>query len=187
MNKEVLLLSKAPLPQATQDNLLELSEYLKNFAKISAKAGYFKSADIIPVAFDIDHFYENFDDIDEHECQTSACAVGHFAVMRGYKVNEDGVYMGEEGMEGWRWFSTNVIGIAPQGVHERAWDWIFGGSWAECDNTPLGVVARIKHYLAHGVPDNFDVGSCGNTVEAVAMMAHYLPIRERLEAECAAV
>lgn len=187
MNKEVLLLSKAPLPQTTQDNLLELASYLKKFAKTSAKAGCFKSVKAIPVAFDIHSFHEDDDHIEDHECHTSACAVGHFALMRGYKVNNYGVYMGEQGMESWRWFSTNVVGIAPYGVHERAWDWMFGGSWMECDNTPLGVVARIDYFLEYGVPDNFIIDDCGNIIESASAMAHYLPIRERLEAECAAV
>ena len=178
---------QSPLSETVKANLLELADYLKGYAKLVASNKGYKAETVVPVGFDIEYFYEKEVEIADHECDTTACAVGHFAIMRGFKAHGDGVVIEDGNLVDWRVFSENVIGIAPQGDLERYWDWMFCCTWVDCDNNPLGVVARIEHVLAHGVPDSYDNYFADCPIAAQKLMSVYLERRKELEIECGVI
>jgi hypothetical protein len=40
------------------------------------------------------------------------------------------------------------------GVNIDGWQYMFGSAWVYIDNTPKGAAARIRHYVANGLPSN---------------------------------
>ena len=177
---------KSVLTDEAQANLVELAAYLKNYATKIAEANRLKKSNAKATGFDLDHFFEDHHSGKHHNCSTTACAVGHFAIMRGYDPSFEGVNVEGDTSMGWRTFSAKVIGISPSGEHELIWDWLFAGVWSECDNTPLGVVARIEYFLEHGVPDDFNTelfSFIGNTTPE-DITGTYIKRRYELETEC---
>ena len=138
---------------------IKLTEFANN--NIRALAGYLKTLAandnvLDGVGFDIATFSD--DDIaDKSECQSSACAVGHFAIMLGGKPTEHGVILESGVFLDWLDFSIKSLGIESTGTSGEAvvWEYLFGDAWENIDNTPLGVVARIEFFLKHGVPNRF--------------------------------
>lgn len=182
---------KSVLSAEAQNNLVELSEYLKVYAKQNA---IHKK----PIDFGLDIFFQEESDIKDYECGASACAVGHFAVMRGYAADENGVFIEnnvvcKNGLTvnggvnmGWRDFSKNVIGVSTWGEQQIIWNWLFSSGWCKFDNTPLGVAARIEYFLEHGVPDGDGINDVfGMNVKK--LLSTYLERREALERECGIV
>lgn len=176
------LADKSLLSEQAQRNLVELSTYLKAYALRMASDKKHKKGETKPISFDLESFFEDHPDFTRDDCGTSACAVGHFAIMRGYDASFEGVTLGDISM-GWRTFSAKVVGVAPTGEQEAIWEWLFSGVWSEHDNTPLGVVARIEYFLEHGVPDGGGINEVfGMNIKK--LLSTYLERREALEREC---
>ena len=168
------------LTNQVKSNLLELAAYLKTYV-IDGLLGDMQDAQ---TRFDLTEFYESDGDVDDYECGSTACAVGHFAIMRGYRVSEIGVYDEIAGWIDWRKFSTDSIGLCSENYHTPVWDWVFSGEWAGLDNTPLGVVARIEYLLDEGLPKGFCDTLLSKHKTGEPLVALYLPRREALELEC---
>lgn len=84
-------------------------------------------------------------------CGTSACAVGHGPAAHMF-LTEAETQLGP--VTSWIVYCRRVFGCSQQ--HEaEAFEWMFGGAWSGVDNTVRGAAARIRYYLAHGVPDEF--------------------------------
>ena len=156
MNISDINRDKLVISEKASGVLAQLSEYLKNLALNENEN---KTA---LVGFDMEHYHRLTDgDEDKNECGSTACAVGHCAVMMGFIPTYDGVITREQEEDGevmsWTDFSAKYIDISVVSTIEEmlVWDWLFSGEWDEVDNTPLGVVARINHFTENGLPDNF--------------------------------
>ena len=74
------------------------------------------------------------------ECGSVGCAVGYATRMIEPKpANVD--------FEDW--------GKKLFDLDEREYLWLFSGAWHDCDNTPEGTAARIRDFVANGLPDNW--------------------------------
>lgn len=139
----------------TRAELVKLSTYLR---EVDSRPSNLK--------FDMETFYSPT----PHECGSSACAIGHYAIMIGWQPMYGGIAppegqvvetcsIGESNVLGWQVFSRQVLGLSNRGSTEEDWDWLFSGEWGGVDNTALGAAARIDYYLEHGVPDPFSISS----------------------------
>lgn len=151
VNREKLVIS-----EKAKGVIAQLSDYLKNLALNENE-----NKDEL-IGFDMQDYHRFTDgDEDKNECGATACAVGHCAVMMGFIPTNDGVITREQTEDGyslsWPEFSQKYIDMSNCSTKEEAliWEWFFSGEWDEVDNTPLGVVARINHFLEKGLPENF--------------------------------
>jgi len=71
-------------------------------------------------------------------CGSVGCAVGHGPYAGIPKIER----------EDWYEYSERAFGLRPL---TRDWNWCFGASWVNEDNTPEGA-ARICHLVLHGHP-----------------------------------
>lgn len=166
-------------------NMQELSAYLKKVA-LDELAG---NIDEHPIIFDMNQYLKEGYCRETNTCQTSACAMGHYAIMHDLDYSEDGVVDFDEGFVVWDDFIQDQMGVSCDDKSRVVWGWLFGGYWALADNTPLGAAARIDHFLEHGVPDGFHAKGWEYEVfsyEFECNEAYYLPRRQALEAECLA-
>lgn len=165
------------ITQETRDNLAKLSTYLREKASQDSR-----------LKFGMETFYSS----NPHLCGTSACAIGHYALMLGWEPVNGGVTPpAKQGLEncpadrgevlGWLTFSRQVLGLSSRGATEHDWNWMFSGEWGEVDNTILGAAARIDYYLERGVPENFSMSN-SNSKFNDTMTNHYLDRRMKLEA-----
>lgn len=87
-------------------------------------------------------------------CGTAACALGHgpFAGLPAKRQEE------------WKDYAFRVFGVGPTdiGSQSPAFLWMFGGAWAEIDNSPDGAAARIRWFLRNGVPPDSDEQQMGD-------------------------
>ena len=113
-----------------RDNLHKLADYL-----LSGK---------LRVKFDMARFtgHEFATEELQEDCGTAGCAIGH------------GPYAGIPKLqsEDWADYSQRVFGIK---IISPEWRWLFAGVWCKIDNTPEGTGNRIRHFLLHGLPDNW--------------------------------
>ena len=185
-------MDKSLLDEEALDNIQELADHLKTVA-LSLKSNYF-DADV--VKFGMRHFVNEAKFTQDNVCHSSACAVGHFAVMRGYEYNHDGIgSIDDDDFVDWSDFSEDYIGISQSGDQEIIWDWLFSCRWSELDDKPLGAAARIEYFLEHGVPKDFYTSPTLTDAENAITwhrqysdhtISYYLPRRQALEAECLA-
>ncbi len=90
-------------------------------------------------------------------CGTAACAVGH-GPAAGIKSP---VY------DSWNDYCLQAFCIETQ---TPEFEWLFGGSWNQVDNTPKGAAARIRYYLENGgIPVDH-----ANKARTTECYAHYL-------------
>lgn len=153
-------LTKHTLIDGTEERLLKLADYLRNLPP--------------QYGFEMQTFYDPMytggkDITDIDVCGTSACAVGHYAIMEGYEATEMGVQprvITEEWLAkehdclvgnrmDWSTFATKEIGVPCEDLQTPIFDWLFGSEWTAADNTPEGAAARIDYFLEHGVPEVF--------------------------------
>ena len=190
-------MDKSLLSEQAQSNLVELATYLKSHHKAWVKANTSGGKDEL-VGFDLWNFFHPSSENEEHKCGSTACAIGHFAVMRGYEAKEVGVYVtentvGENGFisDGnrmrWADFSDSIIGVASDGRQRIIWNWIFSSHWVRFDNSALGVAARIEYLLEHGIPYEFLAIEISDmdAQHARHIINRYSHIKDALEAECA--
>lgn len=86
--------------------------------------------------------------IQNAECGTVACAIGHGpAAGIPSHVND----------AGWWDYTSRAFGIQPghEELDDDLWAWMFSSEWKDTDNTPQGAAARIRWFLDHDcAPDN---------------------------------
>lgn len=140
--------------------------------------------------FDMMYFYQGQNQYDPppstvadktiNHCGTAACAVGHGPSLGRIKDKAFAIFKPIEGMfektytdftgetykaqeyEGWTDYCERVFGI--EGGDEE-FEWCFGGSWSDIDNTPKGAAKRIAYMLKHGIPGDFDGDPSESDVE----------------------
>ena len=192
-----MISNKSELHDVTISNLQDLSKHLKSVGVSLIADKLTVQSDV--VGFDIGSYFSKIGGRDSgHICQSSACAIGHFAVMRGYEAKEVGVYVtentvGEDGFisDGnrmrWADFSDSIIGVASDGRQRIIWNWIFSSHWVRFDNSALGVAARIEYLLEHGIPYEFLAIEISDmdAQHARHIINRYSHIKDALEAECA--
>ena len=183
-------MDKSLLSEFAINNIKELADYLRLVALKSMEDDNRPNVDI--VKFDIANFFDEEYLVDGMDCHTSACAIGHFAIMHDLKHDRDGAYTKNGNFFGWRHFAEECVGIKQWGEQGTIWEFLFSGKWAFVDNTPLGT-ARIDHFLEHGVPDVFikspifqDTGIYNPIDVSIKdeVVQPYLARRQALEAEC---
>lgn len=190
-------MDKSLLSEQAQNNLVELAAYLKSHHKDWVKPNTSEDEGEL-VGFDLWNFFYSGSENKEHKCGSTACAVGHFAVMRGYEARKIGVYVtentvGENGFisDGnrmlWADFSADIIGVDAGGRQRIIWNWIFSSHWVGFDNSALGVAARIGYFLEYGIPYEFSAIEISDMDEERAryIINLYSHIKDALEAECA--
>lgn len=177
------MVNRSSISSAAQANIKKLAEHLKT---LGTNDNRFDN-----VSFDM-QFYCRFldveDDVEDNDCGSSACAVGHYAILLGADVEVDGVDMPNGDSLTWVQFAQKYVGINPCGWSEQqiCFDWLFSGEWDVLDNTPLGAAARIEHFLEHGIPQSF-ADSTSVAKYNKSMVAVYLARREALEHDAALV
>lgn len=153
-------MNKRDLEPRAVENLIRLSAYLKALPPVAEDV----------TGFDMDSFYDSDAIVKEvNYCATSACAVGHFAIMQGWQVRSNGAkpknptpeYMelfdGVDGWMTWATFCRREVGVSCKDGDRFSpiFDWMFGSEWVDADNTANGAAARIDYFLEYGVPDLF--------------------------------
>lgn len=131
------------------DNLIQLADYLD---KLPDDYAEFDMADFIDGA-PSKKAVKDYALSGAASCGTAACAVGH-GPAAGLFVLPSEIDMGAI-FSPVRWFeyAHRVFGVSE---FSNDFIYMFGGGWAEVDNTPKGAARRIRHYVAHGVPEDFD-------------------------------
>lgn len=186
MSKAEHIMDKSILTKQAQQNLQDLADYLKAYAAKRSS----EEVNEPTAAFGMGRFFNDELDKTAHQCGTSACAVGHYAIMREFECTEVSVIDKNLCELSWHKFSEEHIGVASHNEQAPIWDWLFSGRWQVYDDTPLGAAARIEYFLENGVPDEFtrqhafdvDVIFAGGCYGR-GIIAKYLPRRQALEAE----
>lgn len=123
-----------------RDNLTKLATYLESLPD------------------DYDHFGMDEYNADEfgkvirienrrYDCGTVACAVGH-GPAAGIRLHKD---------NNWRVYAKRAFGVsASVWEDDPVWDYLFSHEWARYDDTHQGAAARIRTFLAGGVPDGWE-------------------------------
>ena len=185
-----MISNKSELHDVTISNLQDLSKHLKSVGVSLIADKLTVQSDV--VGFDIGSYFSKIGGRDSgHICQSSACAIGHFAVMRGLACCSDGVIEENGRMIDWFGFAHKYIGISCDDATEVLWAWLFSDEWNGYDRSALGAAARIDHFLEHGVPSHFvedgffdeEYARTGNEGETPACVAPYLERRTAIEAE----
>ena len=186
MDNVLVPLHKTALTDFAIGNLQQLSERLKSVSLSLAKA----QPDQNMALFGMRHYVKADKSKNGHDCISSACAVGHFAILLGLECGQEGV-IDDEGLEiGWDTFSEEYIGIPQYGEQSVIWDWLFSCRWSVLDDTPLGAAARIDRFLERGVPSKFSTSPAFDfsldfddvsKEESTHMISYYLARREALE------
>ena len=117
-------MDKSLLSEQAQSNLVELATYLKSHHKAWVKANTSGGKDEL-VGFDLWNFFHPSSENEEHKCGSTACAIGHFAVMRGLACRSDGVIEENGRLIDWFDFAHKYIGIKYTDATEALWAWLF--------------------------------------------------------------
>lgn len=167
------------LSPTAEENLRRLSHYLKNLPSEG-------------LGFDMGTYYTRPNYHRREPCPAVACAIGHYAVMEGWKAEGGGAVpppkiaakvLGEgETCMPWVPFANTIIGVPYRKGDRHIGDWVFGSDWADVDNTTIGAAARIDYLLEHGVPEAFIVSNSANKYNE-SMVALYADTREALEVQ----
>ena len=83
-------------------------------------------------------------------CGTSACAVGHGPSAGLFFLPDEIMVNFGEIQPNWMTYTRRVFGIHR---YSDEFSFLFGGAWADYDNTVHGAAARIRYYLDNGLPD----------------------------------
>lgn len=117
-----------------KDNLLKLATYLET---LPDDYGHFNMSEYME---NIDGYYVCITLQNKPDCGTVACAVGH-GPAAGIRVYGD---------TSWGDYAERVFGY----MTTDAFEYMFGSSWSDYDNTPKGAAARIRTYVALGHAPN---------------------------------
>ena len=125
---------KIKITPAQENNLRKLIKYLRGELKAQ---------------FSMDVFSEFGGGIDQTDCGSIGCVVGHgpYAGIRKRKN------------ESFFDYSERKFGLPLEGDE---WNWCFSAIWHITDNTPTGAAARIERLLTKGLPRNWRKQICGN-------------------------
>jgi hypothetical protein len=95
------------------------------------------------------------DDLKINEgCSTAACALGWATVVPGLEVVVGDFRwdaLNEVWQLNWLDYCVRVFDLTGAGqLHGSAWEWLFGPSWWEWDNTPVGAARRVRELVRRG-------------------------------------
>ncbi len=91
--------------------------------------------------------------IPSHICGSVACALG-YGIMVVPPIEDD--YTSNSYLKlqfDYTKFSERAFGLK---FLSKEWDWCFSSYWHVRDNTALGASLRIRYFVEHGVPRDFD-------------------------------
>lgn len=81
-------------------------------------------------------------------CGTAGCAIGH-GPAAGILFTKEQFHWGRPS---WGDYVENFVDCE----FDEEYNWLFHPSWSYEDNTPHGAAARIRYFLANGIPEGFD-------------------------------
>lgn len=87
-----------------------------------------------------------------NNCGSPGCALGHgpsagITARNGVDIVKDSE--GDPKVE-WDAYASRFVPYGPDGNRTRLWDFLFGGSWGQTDDTHRGAAGRIRFILAGG-------------------------------------
>lgn len=91
--------------------------------------------------------YRGEKDFKDASCDTIGCAVGHCTILAPHLIKQ--TELGID-FEAWVKEFTGVEWAS------KEWRWLFSGIWVLIDNTPTGAAKRIRHFVEHGLPDDWE-------------------------------
>lgn len=113
------------------------------------------------------HVYGSGPSGHNHVCGTVKCVLGDAPALRfthkQFDINPSLGPLGDiGGKETWAEYSKRLFGVnrdiwnRENHDTDRAWEFLFSGSWCHIDNTPGGAAKRLRFFLEHkGYPCNF--------------------------------
>jgi hypothetical protein len=98
---------------------------------------------------DVPYTENKFEEKMKH-CGTAACGIGHAPLFGIKPVGE--IPKDELGVVQWHIYSKDVFGLFTHEANTpfdiaRAWEFLFGATWRNYDNTPIGLANRIRFFL----------------------------------------
>lgn len=85
------------------------------------------------------------------ECNTVGCIIGHCTILAPELIKH---YPLTKSIKFIKW-SEDFTGLTHFPYHKE-WEWLFEASWGTIDNTPTGAAKRIRHFVEHGLPDDWE-------------------------------
>jgi len=90
--------------------------------------------------------YRTYDET-THECNSIGCVIGHCTILDKRPLPKY-VY----GTINFRLWSKLFTGIES----DDEWNYLFDISWHRTDNTPTGAAKRIRWFVEHGLPNDWE-------------------------------
>lgn len=82
-----------------------------------------------------------------HACGAVGCIIGHSIVLDP-EVDE----ISMQADASYTKWSERFTGLSSD---SHDWQWLFSSEWKYVDNTAIGASNRIKHFVEHGLPENW--------------------------------
>jgi hypothetical protein len=115
---------------------------------------------------DVAKYAEKNGGLEQFECGTMACAVGHGpaagVLFRQDEMTSEGwdyVTRSPISLPDWQLYTDRFIPVGRGEImdNQELFMFLFGPQWADIDNHHYGAAARIRYVLHYGrLPDNFD-------------------------------
>lgn len=93
-------------------------------------------------------------DYENQECGYVGCILGHCIMLDDPK----NIPRSKSKIIKFYTWSENFTGIEAM---SDEWTWLFGSHWEYVDNTPYGGAKRIRHFINHGLPEDWKLQMLG--------------------------
>ena len=87
------------------------------------------------------------------ECNSVGCVIGHCTIL-----DENPLPMFRSGDINFTAWLREFTGLGPLSGESA---YLFASSWEAVDNTPTGAAKRIRHFLEHGLPQDWRMQMAG--------------------------
>lgn len=130
------------IPHTPETNLVNLQRMVEHLKTIPQSA------------FDIENYRTPniWEDLEfTHKCNTIGCIVGHCTELdTPENIKKFANTYDSEAGKFLKW-SKHFTGFGL----ETGWEYCFSGHWESIDNTVLGAIARLQHFIDNGLPENW--------------------------------
>lgn len=120
-----------------KENLLRMADYIETVPQEK---------------FDMDDFRAGKEWEDENPiCGSVGCVVGHCTALDGANVVSN--FLNHNGGINFKSWIEDFTGVR---FGSKVFNWLFSYIWPAVDNTPTGAAKRIRHFVEHGLPDDWE-------------------------------